>query len=477
MFTPPFVTLRCSPMETVTQELKSTNRAADRSAWRRLTAVFGAHFLGNLVTIADRILLVPLMLVLWGADLFGVWIIIRSVPAWLSISEMGFASAAGNLMTSAVAAKDSGEAGTVYKTTRWLIGLISIAGLAIAGLICLCVPLSELLHCEFVSRRDFAIAILLACVYTVSIFQTQVLYAAARSEQLHAEVTVQIHVTRMAELALSLLIMWAGGGLIAASCGYLLARWAGIVYIRQYLHQRISWHRDGAVSRELARRMVQPALGYAVLPIVQALQLQGMTMVLAMFSAPSAVLAYNSMRTLARMPQMLGMSIGRTAWPEMTTAIAHGDSQRLRRLYRHTQIVGIGFGVCSLIGLALCGPMVFSVWTMGRVTFDWQTFLLLSAGAAVTSYATTQMSILNAAGHHQTSALFWSVISAVSVCVCYFTGPQLTGRSASLILLVAEVLVCGFVAVASAVCLRGLLQKTGVHQNDLASTQQSQADR
>lgn len=462
-------------METVPQELKSAKRAADRSTWRRLTAVFGAHFLGNMVTIADRILLVPLMLVLWGADLFGIWIIIRSVPAWLSISEMGFASAAGNLMTSAVAENDSYEAGTIYKTTRWMIGAISVVGLVIAGLICLFVPLSELLHCDLVSRRDFAISILLACVYTVSIFQTQVLYAAARSEQLHAEVTVQIHVTRMAELALSLLIMWAGGGLIAASCGYVLARWAGIVYIRQSLHERISWHRQGAVSYQLARRMVQPALGYAVLPIVQALQLQGMTMVLAMFSAPSAVLAYNSMRTLARMPQMLGMSIGRTAWPEMTSAIAHGDQLRLRRLYRHTQLVGVAFGLCSLIALAVCGQMVFNIWTMGRVSFDWQTFLLLSAGAAVTSYATTQMSILNAAGHHQTSAVFWTVVSACSVLVCYFTGPQLTGRSASLILLVAEIVVCVFVIVASAACLRGLLQKTRRQQNDSVSTGQNPA--
>lgn len=177
------------------------------------------------------------------------------------------------------------------------------------------------------------------------------------------------------------------------------------------------------------------------------------------------------------MPQMLGMSIGRTAWPEMTTAIAHGDPQRLRRLYQHTQIVGLGFGVCSLIGLVVCGPMIFSVWTMGRVAFDWPTFLLLSAGAAVSSCTTTQMSILNAAGHHQTSAVIWTVISAISVCVCYFTGPQLTGRSASLILLVAEVLVCGFVVVASAACMRGLLQKIQVRQDDPESNEQRQAGK
>ena len=454
-------------METATQELKASAAAANRSAWRRLSAVFGAHAFGNLVTIADRILLVPLMLVLWGPDLFGVWVIIRSVPAWLSISEMGFASAAGNLMTTAVASQQPEHAGSIYRTAGWMIGVISIVGMLIAVLICTLVPLSELLNCELVSRRDFAVAILLACIYTVSIFQTQLLYAVARSEQLHAEVTLQIHITRVAELALSLMLMWIGGGVVAASTGYIAARWCGIVFIRHYLRQRISWDRLGAVDYSLARRMVKPALGYAVLPVVQALQLQGMTMVLAMFSAPPVVLAYNSMRTLARMPQMLGMSIGRTAWPEMTNAIAHGDQKRLVRLYRHTQFVGIAFGVVSLVALALCGETVFRIWTVGKVQFNWTTFVLLSASAAVTSYATTQMSILNAAGHHQSSAFVWTAVSGVSVLVCYFIGPQLTGRNASAILLVAEVLVCVFVAFVSAACLRGLLQKSRSSRSDL----------
>lgn len=429
------------------------------SSFRRAAVVFAAHSLGNLVTIADRILIVPLMVALWGADLLGIWMIVRSIPAWLSISEMGFASAAGNMMTTAVAQGDLHLARRLHKTTSWLINSISAIGLSIAALIVSLVPLSQLLNCQLVSHWEFSFSCLLACFYTVSIFQTQLYYSVARSVELHGTVAYQIQITRIGEVILSLLVIFLGGQLIETSAAFLVARIVGIAFIRRYIHQKIAWScTPASIDLALAKGMLTPAIGYVVVPLVQALQLQGITMVLAIHTSPAMVLAYNSMRTLARMPQLLGMSIGRTAWPEMSAAIARGDTALLKNLYFRTTFIGIAWGLLSLTALVLFGRTFFRIWTMDRIHFDTSCFYLLAIGSSVSALATTQMSILNAAGRHTSSSFLWTILSALTLIICYLLGKNADFMVTSYILLVSDFLVLLFVAAASFICLLSFTQ-------------------
>ena len=56
---------------------------------KRLFRGIGANFLGQIINIASRIVLVPLFLLAWGADIYGEWLLLSSMVAYLSLTEMG----------------------------------------------------------------------------------------------------------------------------------------------------------------------------------------------------------------------------------------------------------------------------------------------------------------------------------------------------------------------------------------------------
>ena len=67
----------------------------------------GANFLGQIINIASRILLVPLFLLAWGADIYGEWLLLSSMVAYLALTDMGGAVYIGNRMTQAFAHQDN----------------------------------------------------------------------------------------------------------------------------------------------------------------------------------------------------------------------------------------------------------------------------------------------------------------------------------------------------------------------------------
>jgi O-antigen/teichoic acid export membrane protein len=160
------------------------------------------------------------------------------------------------------------------------------------------------------------------------------------------------------------------------------------------------------------------------------------------------------MRTLARLPVMMGLSVSRTAWPEMSAAIAKNDLPLLRRIFRNTFLIGLLSNILCLALLSLLGRPIFEFWTNSKLQFDFWTFFLLCAGAAVSSFSMSTMSVLNAGNRHESSAIVWASVAALSLGGCFFFRHSLTGVGVSALLLVAEVLVSIFILLASRSYLR-----------------------
>jgi hypothetical protein len=55
-------------------------------------------------------MLVPVLASRWGLELYGQWLLLATLPQFLSMSDLGFATAAGTRMTMAVARGDRDEA-------------------------------------------------------------------------------------------------------------------------------------------------------------------------------------------------------------------------------------------------------------------------------------------------------------------------------------------------------------------------------
>ena len=83
--------------------------------------------MGQAINIASKIVLVPLFLLAWGADIYGEWLLLSSMVAYLSLTEMGSHLYIVNRMTQAYAHRDNDQFRKILHTGLALFLIIPVA--------------------------------------------------------------------------------------------------------------------------------------------------------------------------------------------------------------------------------------------------------------------------------------------------------------------------------------------------------------
>jgi hypothetical protein len=77
------------------------DKPIDKGIIRRIKHGFGANVYGQMVIVIIQLAGVPILLSAWGTQVYGEWLILASIPTYLSMADLGFSQSAGNDMTSA----------------------------------------------------------------------------------------------------------------------------------------------------------------------------------------------------------------------------------------------------------------------------------------------------------------------------------------------------------------------------------------
>ncbi|WP_433984253.1 hypothetical protein RBB78_04085 [Tunturiibacter empetritectus] len=126
----------------------------DGSTKRRLMLGFLTNWVGKLSTTVIQFVQIPVFLHFWSVPLYGEWMIVNSIPAYLSFSNAGFGSVAGNEMTMLVARDDRAAALRVFQSCWWLIALICTATIVLLSGTLYYLPASRLLRLTTLGESD-----------------------------------------------------------------------------------------------------------------------------------------------------------------------------------------------------------------------------------------------------------------------------------------------------------------------------------
>jgi hypothetical protein len=86
---------------------RSLNQAPYPGTMRhRFLKGLGANSVGQIINLATRVLLPPLFLRAWGADVYGEWLVLSSFVAYLSLTDMGGQKYIVNRLTQVYAQQD-----------------------------------------------------------------------------------------------------------------------------------------------------------------------------------------------------------------------------------------------------------------------------------------------------------------------------------------------------------------------------------
>jgi O-antigen/teichoic acid export membrane protein len=140
-------------------------------------------------------------------------------------------------------------------------------------------------------------------------------------------------------------------------------------------------------------------------PLAQALNIQGMVLLVGSVLGPLAVVTFSTLRTVTRLAFQLVSTVSQAAEPELAAAFGLGNRHLLRTLYEHGIRAAFWLALFIAALLAFTGPWVLQFWTHGRVSMHYSLFYLLLASSVASVLWFGSLTVLKAANRHLRAAL------------------------------------------------------------------------
>lgn len=336
---------------------------------RRIAAGIGMTAFDKLVVAGTQLALVPILATHWGLALYGQWLLLATLPQFLSMSDFGFATAAGTRMTMAAARGERDEAVRVFQSA-WRAILASSA-----VMVCLALAAAWFLPARLFGSvpaapvADLRLTLTVLAIYGVVAVQGSIFFAGFRAAQLFPVGAFWNAVVLLLENAALVATVMLDGGIVAAASAWLVGRLLGLTGQNLLLRRRVPWLQIGLArgSWSEARALLAPAGSVMLLPIAQAVVLQGMALVVGAVAGRAAVPAFAATRTLSRIGMQMCWIVSTPLMPEFSAALARGHRRRMAAMITGTLLFSGLVVVPFALGFMVLGRSAIGLWTHGAI--------------------------------------------------------------------------------------------------------------
>lgn len=388
---------------------------------KRILQALGANTFGQLVTIGSQLVLTPLFFFAWGADEYGKWLLLTTIPTYLLMADLGFGSAAANEMAILAGANKM----KALQSTFW--GALRICTLATAAVLALSVAAGGIFYLVdpfdsvLITKADGALIVLALGMGVCINFFTSMASAAFRSSGLNAFGIVLSNSIRLLEAVVSGVLLLASQSPLVLCLGGLLVRVMGGLMQLYFVNRMCPWifAPGREVDRALFKRLIKPSLSFLAFPLGNALALQGPILILGLVFGSTSVAVFNTLRTLSRIPLQIANVVNASVWPEMSTAYGAGDLLTLRRLHQRSWLATCLLVLLAAMGIGMFGDFTIHLWLGKNFSYDALTLGNLVGIASLAAIWGVSAVVLTAINAHSRLVLLYLSINAICLALSY----------------------------------------------------------
>jgi O-antigen/teichoic acid export membrane protein len=387
-----------------------TISSAKNAVLRRLLRSFSAQGALQIVQLAIRFGEVPLLIHYWGVERYGQWLMIAAIPYALTIADGGFAKATQREM--AIHAAQGNRAGVLiaFQSGWAALLLISTVALILVVSVLAILPHWSLCGSRLECSSSFRAAILLMCLQTIVALQCSMLYGGFVSVGRYATATLcqaSAHALGFVGLVVAVVL---GSGVDGAALGFLSGWTVAYAGARMALKAKVPDVVYGFASVKWSeiKRLSAPSAANIAFPIGEALNIQGMRLLIGVMFGPLTLAGFSATRTLCRTALQPVLSVARAIEPEISLTHGSGNTLRIKTLVVNATVAAILLALTLAALLALVAPWVFKKWTLSNLPFSWPLFLLLATAGFLNAAWSVAMSAIAATNRH--SRLAWTFL-------------------------------------------------------------------
>ncbi|MBW4038247.1 MAG: lipopolysaccharide biosynthesis protein [Acidobacteria bacterium] len=418
---------------------------------RRLVVGFATTLVSKAASTVIQLVQVPVLMHFWGKSMFGVWGILTGIPTYLSFSNVGFGSVAGNEMTMLMARDEREGALGVFQSCWWLIALMMGTLLVVLCAVLYWLPVGRLLNLTELSEHDVKWALFWLALSVMFGQLEQLLQSAYRCVTRYSYGNFMKSCMSLLAFAVQLVPIMKGYGPRTTAMVFALANITGTLFMCVMVKRDIPWISYGwkhASFREI-KRLTRPSIAFMGFPLGNAFNIQGSQMAVNYAMGPDKVAVFITARTVSRLALQVVEMVKNTVWPELSIAFGAGNMELVRTLHRRAVQIALFVSLSVVVVVAVFGPTFLHKWTLGKVPSSPGLVGLLLVVVVFYSLWSTSSTLVAAINLHERLATMYAIATGVTVVVTYFAARRygLYGAAASLLL--SEVIMDTYVLPAS----------------------------
>ena len=388
---------------------------------RRIASGVGANVFDKLMISASQLIMVPVFASLWGLHLFGLWTLLITVPSFLAMGDLGFATAAGVKMTIANARGERAAAIVTFQSAWGAILSCTAVLVVVAGLVAAFVPVGLFGATPGIAPGALRVTLLLVMLYGITVLQQSIFFAGLRCDGFFAVGAASHGCIVALESTLAIGGALAGGSLPAAAAGMFAGRLIGVTCVALVMRRKVPWLPIGLAHarRDEVRALLRPATGVMLLPIANAIYLQGSAIALGAAAGAAAVPAFTATRTLSRLGLQACLMINTALMPEFSRAVARDDRRGMAVMVAATIALSLAIVIPVVLGLGVTGRTVVQLWTRGVIDPPVPLLLAVAASTLAIGLWYPLSNLLLAMNRHGGYALIFALLSVGGVPLTY----------------------------------------------------------
>ncbi|MGC9292329.1 MAG: lipopolysaccharide biosynthesis protein [Acidobacteriaceae bacterium] len=425
--------------------------AVDSPIKRRLFLGFLSGWVGKFASTIIQLVQVPVFLHYWSVPLYGEWMIISSLPTYLSFSSFGFGSAAGNEMTMMVSRGDREGALRTFQSSWWLMTLLGCVAVFLLGVGLYFFTIADKLKLSAMSETDTKWVLFYLGVSVLLGQLEQLLQAAYRSVGRYPYGSFIKSVMSLAAFACMIVPVVLGGGARVTALVFAVANIAGTLLLCVLVRRDIPWIEYGWRFANVGeiKRLFGPAIAFLGFPIGNALNLPGTLLAVGYALGPTDVVVFGTARTVSRVALQMVHMVSGTFGPEMSSAFGAQNFELTRTLHRRACQMALLVAVVMVLTMMTFGPWFLHHWTGGHVPPSRGLLSVLLLVVVVNTLWATSSTLLAAINQHQRLAAYYVLATGLTWVLCFALARWYGLYGAAWSLLVAEVVMNAYVVPAS----------------------------
>ncbi|MDF5680381.1 lipopolysaccharide biosynthesis protein [Vibrio parahaemolyticus] len=329
---------------------------------QRLIKMFGVQAFNQLTLILEKLIVPPIIIANFGMTGFGEWTLIRAIPMYFQLLDLGFFTIAGNKIVNYKLNKDKLSVNmTLANLMLFYLTLVLIILLVIAGIFYL--DISEYVF----DRKDnyYDLCLSLSFLYVGLYLGSQFYFSILRGVIKHVEASFTTTVFRFFEVVVTVFMLVMGQKFLVILFCMVVVRFANLLALHRILkrHCKINFLKAlNYYDWSVFKLDIREGMSSCVFSLSQLYSSQVVLVYIGLFMNTAFVGYFQTLKIVSGLLIQVAGVINRTFLSEFSILFSKGEFNKAKNVLNRTMFFSTIFSLIFIISIFLFSHYIFNFW-------------------------------------------------------------------------------------------------------------------